>query len=293
MAILLDTDIGTNIDDALALAYLLKRPDCELVGITTVSGEAERRAMLADAVCRACGRPDIPVHPGREEPTILPQFQPVAEQASILPAWPHETTFARNAAIAFLGDAIRSRPGELTLLSIGPLTNVGVLFAVDPEIPSLLKAHVMMGGLYGGPVAGRGPTERNIANDPHAAEVVFDARDTRLTCVGLDVTMRCSLAEATCRQRLSTVSVGLLNALADVWFAEHAEITFHDALAAAVLFEPSLCTYTRGRVRVEADNVGSLGRTQFDTASNAQPHAVATDVHVARFFEHFFSILEG
>src|SRR5947209_13445170 len=88
--VLLDTDIGSDIDDALCLAYLLRQPWCELIGITTVSGEPERRAMLADAVCRAEGRSGIPIHSGSPLPLLLPQRQVEAPQAAILPRWRHQ-----------------------------------------------------------------------------------------------------------------------------------------------------------------------------------------------------------
>src|SRR3954452_9570122 len=100
--VLLDTDIGSDIDDALCLAYLLRQPRCELVGITTVSGEPERRAMLTDAICRAEARSGIPILSGSSLPLLLPQRQDEAPQAAILPRWPHQEAFASCAAVEFL-----------------------------------------------------------------------------------------------------------------------------------------------------------------------------------------------
>src|SRR5271169_3398115 len=91
--ILLDTDIGSDIDDAVCLAYLLRQPRCELLGITTVTGEAQKRAMLADAICRAAGRTDIPIHCGAEQPFLIPQQQPQAPQSVILADFPHRSEF--------------------------------------------------------------------------------------------------------------------------------------------------------------------------------------------------------
>src|SRR5512141_355591 len=113
--ILLDTDIGTDVDDAVALAYLLSHPDCELLGITTVTGEADKRASLASVVCKAAGK-EIPIYPGADRPMHGEQRQPVAQQAVVLPNWPHETEFPLNQAVDFLANAIRSYPGEVTLL---------------------------------------------------------------------------------------------------------------------------------------------------------------------------------
>src|SRR5437764_4515673 len=120
--ILLDTDIGSDIDDALCLAYLLRQPRCELLGITTVSGEPEPRARLADAICQAEGRGDIPIHSGSPLPLLRPQRQPEAPQAAVLPRWPHRSNFPPCTAVTFLRDTIRARPGEVTLLAVGPMT---------------------------------------------------------------------------------------------------------------------------------------------------------------------------
>jgi len=168
VTVLLDTDIGTDIDDALCLACLLRQPRCELAGITTVTGEARKRAMLADALCRAAGRIDIPIHSGAEIPLLVPQQQSAAPQAEALAAFPHRDDFASNTAVAFMRDTIRRRPGEITLLAIGPLTNVGLLFATDPEIPGLLKALVLMCGRFDFNVPCPGPREWNALCDPHA-----------------------------------------------------------------------------------------------------------------------------
>ena len=129
----LDTDIGSDIDDAVCLAYLLRQPRCELLGVTTVSGEPQKRAMLVDVVCRSAGRTGIPIHSGTESPLLGPQKQPVAPQSVVLDKLAHSTDFQPNSAVEFMRETIRSRPGEITLLTIGPLTNAALLFAIDPE----------------------------------------------------------------------------------------------------------------------------------------------------------------
>ena len=110
------------------------QPRCDLLGITTVSGEPDKRAALADAVCRAGGVPDIPIHVGIESPLLIAQNQPHAPQAEVLAAgeWPHRTFGRQNTAIDFLREAIYARPGEITLLAIGPLTNIALLFCAGP-----------------------------------------------------------------------------------------------------------------------------------------------------------------
>src|SRR5262245_41630405 len=99
--LLLDTDIGSDIDDAVCLAYLLAQPECDLLGITTVTGEAERRAMMASALCKVAGR-SVPIYPGAEQPLLIPQRQPQATQAVALRKWDHDETFPRGLAVEFL-----------------------------------------------------------------------------------------------------------------------------------------------------------------------------------------------
>src|SRR5689334_3389143 len=115
--VLLDTDIGSDIDDAVCLAYLLAQPECELLGITTVSGEPEHRAMLASALCNVAGV-HVPIFPGVAAPLLGPQRQPRAPQAAALSRWAHESTFGRGQAIEFMRQTIRAHPGEVTLLAI-------------------------------------------------------------------------------------------------------------------------------------------------------------------------------
>ena len=283
--VLLDTDIGSDIDDAVALAYLLRQPRCELLGITTVSGEPDKRAMLADAVCRAGGRPDVPVHVGVEAPFLVAPRQPHAPQAEALTdQWPHREFGRENTAIEFLRETIHSRPGEITLLPIGPLTNVALLFALDPEIPSLLKGVMMMGGWFYAP-----RLEWNIICDPHAAAKVF-AAPVPITAVGIDVTGKCQLPADECRHRFAQAggALELVSAMAEVWFRHAPQITFHDPLAASLLFEENLCQVEAGKVDVEMISPRMLGLTIFDEGASEKPHRVAKDVDPAAFFAHYF-----
>ena len=108
--VLLDFDIGTEIDDAIALAYLLANPECELVGITTSCGESIKRAEMASVLCRAAGK-KVPIHAGCERPLLIPQMETTAPQAAILPHYEHDTGFAPNTAIPFMQKVIRENPG--------------------------------------------------------------------------------------------------------------------------------------------------------------------------------------
>ena len=294
--VLLDTDIGSDIDDAVALAYLLRQPRCELLGITTVSGEPEKRAALASSVLHAAGRTEIPVHVGIEAPLLRSQNQPKAPQAEALTDdWVHDTYEKRVTAIEFLRETIRSRPGEIVLMPIGPLTNIAVLFAIDPEIPSLLKGITMMGGLFYGKMGWGGAGEWNIVCDPHAAAKVFAAPVKEFTMIGLDVTVPCTLPAEECRTRFAKAGGALapVAAMAEVWFRERPYLVFHDPLAAACLFEPSLCTYEDKQIVVDLHSLIAQGQTLIVPHTDITPHHIAKTVDTKRFFDHYFETVGG
>lgn len=291
--VILDTDIGSDIDDAVCLAYLLAQPECELMGITTVSGDVGERAMIADAMCRVANQ-KIPVLPGLAKPLYKPTMQPDVPQAKALGRWPHAEQFPEGEAIDFLRRTIRANPGEITLLAIGPLTNLAALFALDPGIPALLKGLFIMGGQFT-PTLGEGvpsvACEWNIHNDAAAAELVYNTPVARHYSYGLEVTTRVTMDSAEVRRRFKSPLLAITADLAEVWFASGApKITFHDPLAGAGIFQPDICTYRRGTVRVEATGTHTEGFTQFSPAPEG-PCTVAYAVDSDRFFRHFFSIL--
>jgi len=289
--LLFDTDIGSDIDDAVALAYLLNEPRCDLLGITTVTGEPQARARLADAVCRAAGRPDVPIHAGAAVPFLVPQQQPECPQQAVLPRWPHRGDFARNTAVPFLREVIHSRPGEVTLLAVGPFTNVGLLFALDPEIPGLLKRLVVMGGAFGTATSDARRCEWNAKGDPHASAVMYRAAVADHLSFGLDVTLRCRLSAEECRTRFQGGALSIVAEMAEVWFTRAETITFHDPLAAVGIFDPDVCCYEQGRVDVELVSPRAAGMTHWERDPGG-PHRIAVDVDAERFFERYFAVFE-
>jgi len=286
--ILLDTDIGSDIDDAVALAYLLRQPRCELIGITTVTGDVDQRSALAAAVCDAAGRPDIPVHSGASKPLVHGPGQPLVPQYAALASRPHRKGFPANTAVEFLRSAIRARPGEVTLLTIGPLTNIALLFAIDPEIPGLLKQVVSMAGVFWPHVWG--PTEWNCRVDPVANAITMNARPPRHVLYGLDVTYECQMKTDEVRKRFAVPTFDIVRDLAEVWFGKSKEgMTFHDPLAAAAIFKPELCTYRDGKIVADA-NMGELaGITAFHPEEHG-PHRVAATVDAPAFFQEYFGV---
>lgn len=287
--ILLDTDIGSDIDDSICLAYLLKQPECDLVGITTVSGEPQKRAQLASAICKAAGK-DVPIHSGAEAPVLHRQQQPKAPQADDLSAWPHETDFAPNTAVTFLRDMIHKYPHEITLLAIGPLTNVALLFLTYPETAGLLKSVVLMSGNFYNQFA-MPMAEWNVQCDPVASRIVYANKDVKkLYAIGLDVTLQVTMPAQEVHAKFTAPVLAPVLPYVNEWCRHSGRVVFHDPLAGACLFDESVCKFERGEVEVETANERCGGITYF-TPSETGQHFVAKTVDAQKFFSHYFGVV--
>jgi purine nucleosidase len=301
LPVLLDTDIGTNVDDSLALAYLLRNPRCELLGVTTVSGDVARRAACAEVLCREAGRDDVPIHCGAPGPMLTGTGQPAVPLYPPVARRPHTEGRPVGTAVEFLRSVIRGRPDEITLLTIGPLTNVALLFALDPLIPSLLKQVVSMAGVY---FPHDRPVETNVLIDPLAAAIVFRATaragTAPHTLIGLNVTTRCTQPAAKARQWVAAAvpPAGAVLDMADPYFRNKRHATFNDPLAAAVVFHQELCTYEAGVVTMTHERPGEESARTYFAPDRARPgqsgnHRVAVGVRREKFFREYVDTLCG
>ncbi|KAK9791328.1 putative Inosine/uridine-preferring nucleoside hydrolase [Seiridium cardinale] len=284
--VLVDTDIGTDPDDGLALAYLALHPACDLLGITIVTGNVQQRAAVAEILLRACGRTDIPIHLGRREPLLKGAGQPLVQQYEYVKDLGHNEARQENTAVEFLRQTIRQNPNEVVLLTIGPMSNIGTLFALDPELPSLCQEIISMCGKYFGPEKHK--KEWNMLVDETAAGIVLNTRRPRHRFVGLDVTRPCTLQADQVEKQLFQ-ELGQLGALlrtsGDWWLKKKGRFTFHDPLAAAMIFQPELCHWKKGRVVLEAGN----GATSFEEGEGSD--FVAAEVDPEAFFLHYFGVV--
>lgn len=273
--IILDTDIGTDVDDAFALALILRSPELELLGVTTASGDTRARARLAAKMLWEAGRPDVPVFAG-EPGKPLPIDQCRWADGFTSPALRPEP------AVDFLKAEIERWPGEITLVPVGPLTNIGALLKRHPEVGKKIKRIVLMGGAiahgYGDdlkPVA-----EYNIAQDPVAAQVVFSS-GVPILVVPLDVTAMLGL-DAAGRHRIFTRLTPLTNSLTLLYhlWNRPTPILF-DPMAVALIIEPTLCEAKD--LAVEVDEKG------FTRAVEGKPPnaTVALKTDPAKFFEFY------
>jgi purine nucleosidase len=203
--IILDTDIGTDVDDALALAFALRNPKCRVLGVTTVHLDALLRARIARKLLRLMGREDVPVARGADHP-LGPlagdsPTQPALmghEGRGILDAEDRDLDPIRLGATDFLVDLVSRNKGRVALVAIGPLTNIASALRKEPRIAQWSAGLTVMGGaVY--PDAVPAPwwpeAEYNLNCDPVAAREVL-ASGIPVTLVGLDVTLRVFLDAA-------------------------------------------------------------------------------------------------
>jgi purine nucleosidase len=204
--------------------------------------------------------------------------------------WPHDTDFPNGEAIEFMRRTIRENPGEVTLLAVGPLTNIAALFTVDPEIPSLLKELVLMCGIFTYKTDNYSClAEWNALCDPFATAIVYNA-PCKIKSIGLDVTDKCKMEKDEILERFTAEILKPVLDFAGVWFAETRTITFHDPLAATTIFDESICVFEKGHVEIETEGKHTKGLTYFHRDANGR-HEVALGVDVGRFFGHYFGLV--
>lgn len=275
--ILLDTDIGTDIDDAFALALILNSPELELLGVTTVAGDTQARARLAAKLLSEAGRTKVPVvagEPGKPQPI---------DQTLWAEGFTSPQLREQN-AIDFMRQEIERRPGEITLVAIGELTNVAALLSAHPSMGKKIKRIVLMGGAvergYGSNT--KPDAEWNIKSNPAAAQRVFSS-GVPILMVPLDVTAMLRL-DAAGRRRVFTHLTPLTNALAILYqlWGHETPILF-DPMAVAMVIDPTLCE-TR-ELAIEVDSQG------FTRAVPGRPANAKVALHTdpASFFQFYLS----
>jgi purine nucleosidase len=252
--VILDTDIGDDIDDAFAVALALRSPELQILGITTTFGDTETRARLLDRFLAEAGRPEIPVARGVSSPpkSNFTQRRYAENNRYAKPSHPD--------AVAFLLDLIRRNPGQITLIAIGPLMNVGAAIDKDPATFGKLKRVILMGGSikrgYGdlgfGPPTPPQP-EWNILNDIPSAQKLF-AAGVPLFVMPLDST-QLKMDEVK-RAFLFSRGTALTDALTLVYHQWGQETpTLFDPMTIAFLVNPSLCPVEPMHIRVDAQGL--------------------------------------
>ena len=269
--IIIDTDPG--VDDAFALLLALSSPELEVLGISAVAGNVPLDYTLPNALrlVEIAGRPDVPVAGGAASPLVRklidaayahgnnglagvefppPKLKPVAEPAA-----------------AMIDRLVRANPGEVTIVGIGPLTNVAIALQQNPDLARMIRGFVLMGGsLSGGNITPS--AEFNFYVDPEAAGIVFGS-GVPIRMVGLDVTRKVDLTEARVaalragRNKVSDAAARIGAAVLDLYRRENTEGAphLHDPLAVSALLSPNVLTFEDYHVEIETTGTLTAGES--------------------------------
>jgi len=301
--IIIDTDPGT--DDAMAILLALNSPELDVRALTVVPGNVALPQAMKNALKLAAlaGRCDLPVAAGADRP-LLSKLETaefihgengLANIEIETPACEADPRFGPDLIIEF----VHRQPGEITLVPVGPLTNIALAVLKDPSIVPLVKEVVLMGGSLSGGNA-TAAAEANIEGDPEAAQIVFQA-GWPVTMVGLDVTdptvfSAAHLAElGRTRGPQNDFAVALFRFMVERLAGYgRTGMSMHDPLAVGVAIDPTLVTTACYPISVETRGEFTRGETVADRRGWGEPEPcshVALEVESDRFIELFISRL--
>lgn len=272
--VIFDTDPG--VDDAMALLFLHQHPEIDLVGITSVFGNATidtttRNALflkqlwdIPAPVARGAGRALNSVRIEGPPPTFVHGDNGLGNVAGI-PDF-IETDPDPRSATDFIIDTVRAHPGEITIVAVGRMTNLALALGEAPDIAGLVKQIVIMGGAFDCMGNLSPAAEANIMGDPEAADIVMTAK-WAVTTIGLDVTHKTIMTRAELAEvaRLGGERAQFLSDLSQFYIDFYKHIItdgmfVHDSCAAAFVVAPELFTTRSGPVRVSCEGV-AVGQT--------------------------------
>lgn len=259
--ILIDTDLGDDVDDAAALIMALNSPELEIVGITTVFLDTVKRAEMVLELCSKYGRENIPVCAGFASPLIErpnPKNEPI--QYEILEKHRSEQIVKKCDAADFIIQKVKEHP-DVTIVEMGCMTNLAIAFYREPEIMKNVKV-LAMGGVFT-----NSSPEWNIKCDPEAAKIVMDYAG-HLTMFGLEITKYClipdRMMEILCpidNERMQYYKKGI-----ELFRKKTGYVyTFHDVLLMAYLLDKKIAQMERGDFTVELAGSRTRGSIVFNT----------------------------
>lgn len=284
--LILDTDPGNglpgaNVDDAFAIALALMHPEVELLGVTTVAGnvDVDQATDCALQMMEVATRPDIPVCRGAEKPLLsdpslfratIGTRMADSRVAELWYGYPRPSS-SRMAdprpADQFLVDTIMSNPGEVTLITCAPLTNVASALQIEPDLALSVESIIMMAGAVRVPGTTTAATELNASYDPEATHIVLNS-GAPITLVPLDVTTQSFLTPEALDQLYETNPLSdYLSEVAEPWVQYVMErrhlpgCWLHDPLAVAVAIDPTLVRTRPMYVEVELTSPRFRGQT--------------------------------
>ena len=324
--IIIDQDAaGPGGTDQQSILLLIQSPQTEVLGVTVVTGDAWLKSEVAHTLrmLELIGRTDIPVVPGAEYPLVrtkentelweqrygsvtwlgawTPRFYHPPDQLGEMPEGPPTTKAADEDAAHFLIRVVRQFPHEVTIYAGGPMTNLALAIAIDPEFAGLAKELVLMGASLNPQTAdpefvNTPRHEFNLWFDPEAAHIVLRAPWKKIVCTTVDVSVKTRMTQAL----IDKIKAG--NSPAAQYVGKYARLWgeynyLWDELAAAAWLDPSLITKKETRfMDIDLDHGGNYGNilTWSDRDKpkvGVQPVEIQVDVDLEKFYKMFADLL--
>lgn len=297
--IILDTDVGDDIDDAFAILLMIQSYEFDVLGITTVFRNARQRAHMAKYLVNSLGA-NIPVYQGCDYPIISDPEKLNTEEIRKkekrdrfgmyqLPQWKdemEEAKYEEGNAVDFIIEQVHKYPHEVILCGIGPLTNFGIALRKDPTIIPLIKEFRLMSG-------GRNITfsEWNVYCDPEASYIVYNSGVPTVE-IGIDTTHVAALSKQDIEDLKNSKSIAI-QTIYDMmmkWFEHYqfAAPVMHDPIAVATIIRPEFCTYEMHPMDIELHNPrgGSI-----ENPNKKHLIKISTGIDVRKFLDYFKSLI--
>ncbi|KAI3995107.1 hypothetical protein MKX01_031909 [Papaver californicum] len=295
--IIIDTDPG--VDDSMAILMAFQKPELDILGLTTIFGnvttkDATRNALI---LCETAGRPEVPVAEGSLEPLKggaprICDFVHGSDGMGNLSLPSPKGKKDERSAVEFLVDKISEFPGEVSILALGPLTNLALAVKSDASFASKVKRIVVLGGSFFASGNVNPAAEANIYGDPEAADVVFTS-GANIDVVGINITTQCTLTDEDLSDLRESKGrhAQFLSDMCKFYRDWHVKsdglcgIFLHDPVSFVALVRPDLLTYKKGVVRVETQGI-CVGHTLMDqglkTWNSSNPWTGYSPISVAR-----------
>ena len=290
--VIFDTDIGDDIDDAVALRLVLKCGEIQVLGITTAYKNSMQRAKIAAAVARESGQ-TVPVYAGVDNPSVCwPERlsgETLGEDGKIRLSqyfdFMAEERVETLSAVDYILEVADKYPGEVTLLSLAPLCNLAAAYKKDPDRFNKLKRIVMMGGCFSYPFA-----EWNIRCDVESALTAFSS-PVEKWAVGYDITQAASLNEEQTERILRIKDAQVLRKMFEAYLTNQkfSKPTMHDPLTVSSLVKDYI-TYDKRRVKIISEG---KDRGKIFECDEGHEINVAVKADIGGFMEYLFATIGG
>ena len=287
--IILDTDIGSDIDDTYALCYLLNEANVDLLGVCTVTGQAYDRALLCKILIEIANR-DVPVYVGDEKPLSDQDIlQPICHMKDIIDHFHISQSVEDEDASDYLVRMANEYPNEITLVGVAPFTNIAKAVLKDAAFASKIKRLVIMGGKTDHSDSLKKVLDWNMLCDVEAGRIILDANFNDLTIFPCELTNKVFTPSTFLHEHICGKYARAIKEMGENWFnRDHEVFHYHDPMACYYCVHPEIFKLRSGRMKMVNNDKGSY--TIWIDDDNGKHH-LAYDIDKDKFLNDLYQII--